>query len=114
MKVSDLRTGMLLVLLSGDKKVVLKDTEDYSNWEAVAKSLDGPQYFPMEDSDFSDKHKDIGIIKVFSQKYAGNLLSPDLDDYNLIWEREPEIIELTIDEIAELKGVKPSQIKIKR
>jgi len=69
------------------------------------------------DSDLIDKDNDscFDVVKIYKEDQIyqiSDLFNPDC--YILDWERKPQIIELTIDEIAEKYKLKPEQIKIKK
>ena len=111
MERSDLQSGHLVELSDGDLMIVIIN----SDFRSLKSSND--EWMNLNSLDKNMIDQDDGtctIEKVYKTNHQMNLLSFNPDDYELIWSREEEIIELTIDEIAEKYGKEPSQIKIKK
>lgn len=107
---SDLQTGMRVRYRSGKERIVLKNDD-----EMVFTSVDG-RYAPG--SDFNDDLTCIGcpsmdIMEVLKPIALRKALEHDCELIS-VWKREEEPIEITIEEIAKLKGVSPERIRIKK
>ena len=114
---SDLKTGMTVVQRNGETKLVLLDTP-------LGDNLVGDNWVSLDD--YSDDLKFtaydntcIDIIEVYEPLY-NHLLMPrflnqlgDNGKYKLVWKRE-EVLEVTMDEIAEKFKVNVNNIKIKK
>ena len=119
MKKSQLKTGHLLELENGEFVTVIKSSL-FSG--GIVKDIESGSwdYLDIYNNDMinESEHGHASIIKVYKPAHPGFLgVKPSSDGirrHTLIWERPEEIIELTIDEIAEWKGVDPSKIKIKK
>ena len=120
MKKSQLKTGHIVETRAGEKALIVLNNvygEDAvifadNNWTDLNGFNDDLFWHPESNTEYS---KTVDIMKVYQPILPCYFLSKSNFTMDLIWEREEEqIIELTIDQIAELKGVKPSQIKIKK
>lgn len=58
-------------------------------------------------------NRDYDIVKVSRPKSTYQMVPLNWEEMPVIWEREKPIIELTLEEIAKLKGVDVDQIRIK-
>ena len=102
----DLKSGMIALLRSGDRYLVLTncDTKRYGKQDfcLIRRSgfLTGNQY----NDDLTNNHgddKDYDIAKIYSPFVCGTTHEMALDD--LIWERE-DVKEMTVSEIEEKLG----------
>ena len=61
-----------------------------------------------------DVYRSSDIVSVYAPEYTYDMLSNfDEEHFKLVWKREEEPIEITIEEIAEMKGVSPERIRIR-
>ena len=106
MQKKDLKSGMVVVLRNGRRGLVLLNT---SRGDIVGGCGDTSQDFDTEWLQLSGiqdnlKHlssEDYDIMKIYDSRYNRDFGSLDIDELELIWERESKIIELTIDEIID-------------
>lgn len=129
MKLSDLKSGMILENEIGEMFIVLDDNlyrpDDGLMHHRIS---DSEGYNPVIvdwDEDFNikeDGYEKFDIVKVYDsiqrRTFTGDLIKiynqgNKASCLNLIWEREPKIIEVTIEEIAKLKGCSVEQIRIR-
>lgn len=94
MKKSDLRTGMWVEYRTGEKRMVALAVKDYGNiiagnggWNALDSYSDD---LINEDTEKCD------IVKIYDIDYIGNI--NEIPTRKPIWEREPEPIEMTLEE----------------
>ena len=108
MKKSDLKPGIVVEYVNGDKRLVvvinnelyLIDTHAFAVVESFNDDLE------------CASNSDINIVKVFQPKEAASL-SLLLGCTNCIWERPKETV-LTMQEIADKFGIPVEQLKIKK
>jgi hypothetical protein len=110
MKKSDLKTGMWVELRNGKSAMVLMSTNN-------GDILSGPKaWFPIDalnDDLTYEGIKDSDIIRIYqpmsNRVYFGGML----EEMNLLWERKPAPIEMTLQEaIQKLEEVTGKPIKI--
>jgi hypothetical protein len=116
MKKSDLKSGMIIINRKGNKAIVLIDSDlgDVLGGGDTSNSTWQPLTNFNEDltSTFFKTSDIMRIYKPCNNQVAGSF---DFANLQLIWERkEEEILELTIDDIAEKFNVSPENIKIKK
>ena len=109
MKKSDLKTGMLIERNNGDLFQVFLDTplgNIYINGEGIYGKLD----YINENMCWRGLEKVKYVVKVYSPKYCHSFLSFDLDQFKLIWIKEPketiQIGEITYDKAEFEEAVK--------
>jgi len=108
MNKSDLKTGMVIELNDGMKFLVLLNTPLGNiavSKEAWMASLDGFNHKLI----YVRPH----IVRVYKPTHGFQMAFDNWNDMELIWEREPEIKELTLQEIADKFGIEASQLRIK-
>lgn len=111
---SDLKTGWRALMRDEDDYVVMKDTDCEDRLFSIDDKY-GTEPLSNYNEDLTNKISSAcDIDAIYKPKYTyvmfGNL---NRLDFELVWKREEEPIEVTIAEIAELKGVSPERIRIK-
>lgn len=108
---ADLKTGMRVRYRDGRERIVLKNDD-----EMVFTSLDG---FYTNEHDYTEDlictgaiDESLDIMEVLKPKALHKALEQGCELIS-VWKREENPIEVTIAEIAELKGVSPERIRIK-
>lgn len=112
---SDLKTGMRVFTENKDEYVVMMDTvhgdillnmPDKRGWEPLKHYNDDLAH---------RKYHEFDIASINVPKLSAHTLRDfNKEDFELVWKREEKPIEITIEEIAELKGVSPERIRIKK
>lgn len=118
MKKSDLKTGMMIEYNNGDRAIVLHnvDTQHYGNQDLFFAGergfMTGDSY--GEDLICRDEYSSsFTIRKVYAAPSESNILDRSLWGRILLWEREPEPIEMTLQEAKQkLEEVTGKPIKI--
>jgi hypothetical protein len=102
MKKSDLKTGMAVEINGHGKYVVLKDVDTayYGNQDMLFVGKNGFICGTDYNENLEEKRgiKGFSITKVHSQASESNLLDIDATERQIIWEREPAPIEMTLEE----------------
>lgn len=106
MKVEDLKTGMRLTFKNGETAIVLRGTTIGDIYSCIGS--DGAWGLL---NNFTMRH-DMGDCTVIKVENANNNYD-FLHEYKTIWERK-EVLEVSIDEIAEKFGIPVKQLKIKK
>ena len=108
MKKEDLKTGMLVEQRDGKKGIVLLKT---SKGDIVGGDCGRELKIWYPFSQIKDDLTDIGdekfdIVKVYDLKHNSNALSPNIEDKNLLWERQevPEYVEVVEEGFVDKKG----------
>lgn len=110
----DLKTGWRVFTRGGDELVVMKGTERGDIAVSVNHRLRWYDLDNYKDDLTMDIHKNLDIVSVYAPEYTFDMLSNfDEERFKLVWKREEEPIEITIGEIAEIKGVSPERIRIR-
>lgn len=117
---NDLQTGMKVVLRNGGKYLVLLNT---NNGDLLC---DDYGFMWLKDYDLNLKYnennliqyddEDWDIVKVFQISHENKMLKLLNDsDWEIVWEEQTEtqITEITMQEIADLKGVPVKSIRVK-
>lgn len=111
---SALKTGMRVFLRNGEDRVVMKDN---AAGEDALVSLCGKMWNRLDycHEDLTHvKYEDLDIVAVFEPEFEAYMLTEfDKEHFRPVWKREESPVEITIAEIAELKGVSPERIRIK-
>lgn len=107
---SDLKTGMRTRYRDGGERIVLKNDDEMVFTCFDGKHSNGNDY--AEDLTNLLKFSDLDIIEVLRPKRLDEALDEDCELIS-VWKRDEVPIEITIAEIAELKGVSPERIRIK-
>ena len=104
---SDLKSGMLVELRNGRYYTVVMDYEtEHHGTGAMFGKGGGFIHIDIYNNDLTNNLLgEFDIVKVYKPKCDGDVLSDDIHDFNLIWERE-QIKEMTVDEISEALGYK--------
>lgn len=114
---SDLKVGQIVELRNGSKRMVMPK----AGTSMLVFIGENGQY--GESDNYSSDLKSYNdvlydIVKVFScSDYSSKVLSFDCTDYGsrkVLFERQAEVKELTMDQIAALAGIPVSQLKIKK
>lgn len=108
---SGLKTGMRVRYRNGEERIVLKNDD-----EMVFTSFDGVHTSERdykEDLTHRIGFAEFDIMEVLKPRALHQALEQDCELIS-IWKCEEEPIEITIEEIAELKGVSPERIRIKK
>lgn len=117
MKLSDLKTGMHVILRDGDEYIVLKDTclystYDYDTYEKnIIKRLNSKAYTSLDNynEDFtSTRFKDLDIVEVYSCNCVTAILESvknEPDSFIRIFEERPTK-KMTLEEIEKELGYK--------
>ncbi len=114
---ADLKTGMQVRTNAGELYMVLEniDTGFYGKQQFILADFRGGF---LCGSDYDDElnhvdHSKYDIVEVYDVPAPGAILKP-LRYAAPIWKREEKPIEITIEEIADWKGVSPERIRIKK
>lgn len=107
MNKSDLKTGMVIATDDGMKFLVLLDTCLGNIF--VAKDVWGN----LDELNDDLANPFIKVVRIYKPIAEFNMVFNGWDKMKLIWQREPEIKELTLQEIADKFGVEASQLRIK-
>lgn len=109
MKLSELKPGMVVEYADGNKRLVIVFDNKLMFTGETGYQTDIARWY---NEDLT--HKEFAssdIVKVYEVNFGNifTLMTPS----RLLWER-PQIIELTIEQIAKKFDVKPNQIRIKK
>ena len=105
----DLKTGMIVEYKSGEKRLVIRDGID------ILTSGDGG-WTSLNNSDETLKSVCCTIVKVYegyTTNKSGTVNSKLEYPGNLIWERDKEKVELTLEQIAEKFNIPVDSLRIK-
>jgi hypothetical protein len=107
MKKSELKTGMWVEYEDGEKACVMLGTKEKDilisdeNWLGLNAVMD----------DLSSRSTNCSIIKVYEAKNTMSMFNGE--HLKLLWEREPEIIEMTLEEACKkLRDTMGKPVKI--
>lgn len=120
MEKSDLQTGMRLIDKIGREWIVLKNVKNpYGSIEDMYVLKDGgwmPESSYNDDLTEKSNNNEYNIIKVYAQNRGkfinGNIFNTNIEDMDLIWEREDKK-EMTIAEIEKELGYSIKIVKEK-
>lgn len=110
MKKSDLKTGMWVEYRDGEKRMVALDVKGYGDilggnggWGTISAYLED-LICPL--------NNDCDIVKIYDTNYIGQI-NQFPTDVKPIWEREPEPIEMTLEEACKkLRDTMGKPVKI--
>lgn len=109
-----LKSGDIVVLKSGEKCKVFLDYETHYYGKGCFAFIGSNDFMSLSSYDDNLCNKPIfnnySINKIYRPKADGDLMSTDLDDYKLVWERK-EVKEMTMEEICKALGY---DVKIKK
>lgn len=111
MNKSDLKTGMVVEIDKGIKFLVLLNTA-FGNI-GISKEVGMSDVDGFNDQFIYSGYDPIKIMRIYSPKYGNQMSFNNWDEMKLIWERKPDIKELTLQEIADKFGIEASQLRIK-
>lgn len=110
---SDLKTGWRVFTRNFLEYVVIKDTAETEGTFA-ALGREGGCPIACYKNDLTTNLSKLDIVAVYEPTSEEFILADfDEEHFKLVWKREEEPIEITIAEIAEMKGVSPERIRIK-
>lgn len=111
----DLKTGMMVQVRNGTRYVVMLDTpiksvlvREHGYFLHLKNYRDDLTSHIRGTDDF-----EYDIVKIYKPRYASDMLIENWGKQILAWTRQEDPIEITIEEIAKMKGVDPSRIRIK-
>lgn len=108
-----LKSGDIVVLGNGDKCKVFLDYETKHYGKGIISSI-GKEYFnaliEYDNQLIYSISPLLDIVQIYRPRYDSNVMSIDLYDYELVWERK-EVKEMTMEEICEALGY---EVKIKK
>lgn len=108
---SDLQSGMRVRYRNGGERIVLRSDDEMAFTSFGGMCMDGSDY--AEDlTALNEIGAEFDIVEVLKPKHLNEALMQSCELIS-IWKREEELIEITIEEIAEFKGVSPERIRIK-
>lgn len=112
MKKEDLKTGMVVMYRDGEKAIVFKNSV-FKGRNILAGNCMWTEFEDFNNDLTCKNDKGCDIFKVF--KPQGRAFLGVLEDkyLELIWEREPEIKELTMQQIADKFDIPVDQLRIK-
>lgn len=89
MKKSDLKSGMRVFSKEGKQYLVIKDYETEYYGIGVLCNMNKDSFMPFSDYDDNLECDDdrFTICKVYSPKYDASILSKNMDEFTLLWER---------------------------
>lgn len=109
-----LKSGDIVVFRSGEKAKVFLDYESDYYGKGILAYTDKDSFMALksynENLFISTKLEDYAINKIYRPKHDRFVISKNLNDYDLIWERK-EIKEMTMEEICNALGY---EVKIKK
>lgn len=109
-----LKSGDIVVFGSGEKAKVFLDYESNYYGKGILAYIDKDSFMALEsyneDLFTSTKLERYAINKIYRPKHDNSVMSNNLNDYDLIWERK-EVKEMTMKEICEALGY---DVKIKK
>lgn len=109
-----LKSGDIVVFGNGKKAKVFLDYESNYYGKGILAYIDKDSFMALEsyneDLFTSTKLEHYAINKIYRPKHDYSVMSNNLNDYDLIWERK-EIKEMTMKEICEALGY---EVKIKK
>lgn len=111
---SDLKTGWRIFTRDGGDYIVMKDTDCEDCLFSIYAEY-GTEPLRNYNEDLTNKISSAcDIDAIYKPKYTyvmfGNF---NRLDFELVWKREEEPVEITIKEIADWKGVSPERIRIR-
>ncbi len=111
---ADLKTGMRALMRDGGDYVVMKDTDCEDRLFSIYDEY-GTEPLRNYNEDLTNKISSAcDIDAIYKPKYTYVMFGIfNRLDFELVWKREEEPIEITIKEIAEMKGVSPERIRIR-
>lgn len=113
MRVPELKSGMIVRLRNNGKRIVIGRHDNMVTLAAIHVGIYEIEYDALLKNS-ADKSQD--IMRVFiptSKTPLFLLLDPtDFEDLKLIWER-PEIVEVTMQEVADKFGIPLEELRIK-
>lgn len=87
---SDLRTGMLFIRRDGKKFLVMLDNTTTADYISDDECHGGLSYY-CEDLKYGSSSRYMDICSVYKPTLSSKLLSFDVDDMKLIWERNDAV-----------------------
>lgn len=109
-----LKSGDIVVFGSGEKAKVFLDYESNYYGKGILAYIDKDSFMALSSYDDNllilSGNEHYAINKIYRPKYDCSVMSNNLNDYDLIWERK-EIKEMTMKEICEALGY---EVKIKK
>ena len=107
---SDLKVGQKVRYRNGGEHIVLRRDDEMVFTSFDGSYMHGSDY--AEDLTVLDGMSSFDIVEVLEPEFLHRALVHDCE-FISIWKREEEPIEITIEEIADWKGVSPERIRIK-
>lgn len=108
-----LKSGDTVILRNGDECKVFLDYETKHYGRGIISSVIKNYFNALIEYDRQLIHgisQDLDIVQIYRPRYDSNVMSTDLYDYELVWERK-EVKEMTMEEICEALGY---EVKIKK
>ena len=111
---SDIKSGMTFETRCGSRGMFYVNPNGHLGGREISEGKCGGSYWyaSWKDDLKSIYNPEHDIIKVWYPIYTSSLFS--FDKKELIWQREPEIQELTISEIEEKLGLQKGSLRIKK
>lgn len=112
---ADLKTGMRVRIRDGRECIVIKDNAVGED-AIVGIGADGGWgcLGNYRENLISESFADLDIVAVYKPMFEAHMLSEfNEEKFTLVWKRDESPVEVTIAEIAELKGVAAERIRIK-
>lgn len=107
---SDLMTGDVVEMANGKRFLTLLNT---ANGDVFSNHREYNSFKNVNEDLTNGITKQCDIVKVFRATNNYQTKFDRWDEMPLIWEYEKPIVEITLEEIAKLKGMEVSQIRIK-
>lgn len=108
-----LKSGDIVVLRHGDKRKVFLDYETEHYGKGIISDIVNKHFNALTEYDnqlICSMSPLLDIVQIYRPRYDSDVMSINLDDYKLVWERK-EVKEMTMKEICEALGY---EVKIKK
>lgn len=108
-----LKSGDIVVLRNGDKRKVFLDYETEYYGKGIISDIVNKHFNALPEYDnqlICSMSPLLDIVQIYRPRYDSDVMSINLDDYKLVWERK-EVKEMTMKEICEALGY---DVKIKK
>lgn len=108
-----LKSGDIVVLRNGDKRKVFLDYETKYYGKGIISNIVDKHFNTLIEYDnqlICSMSPLLDIVQIYRPCYDSDVMSINLDDYKLVWERK-EVKEMTMKEICEALGY---DVKIKK
>ena len=108
-----LKSGDIVVLRNGNKRKIFLDYETKHYGKGIISDIVNRHYNALTEYDnqlICSMSPLLDIVQIYRPRYDSDVMSINLDDYKLVWERK-EVKEMTMKEICEALGY---EVKIKK